>query len=251
MPHMKVFFLHNPKAGGSSVRAALRSFFPDDKIAPTFLNAPNDTRAGLPLEAELRNYDFFAGHYGFNIYEKFGEKYSIITNFRNPVRRITSLYRYWRNNVSLDVLSGIHESDAQVVRWAHTLEFSDFIRVDDENLRLYIENFHFRQIFQSGWEWCDLDPTNIAIVRDRISKMEWFYIAELPTTSLALFREFVGYRNFEDIPYENMSVGGEIELSIRDQEYLLGINTLDLEIYALAISLQRDRFEVLERASAS
>lgn len=240
---MNVFFLHNPKAGGSSVRAVLESLVPNEKTAPTFCNAPEDARARSWDVEALRGFGLYAGHYGYDVFEEFGTRHALITNFRNPVDRIRSLYRYWRNNVDLNGLSSLHEGDARVVRLAHSLSFSEFIRSSDPNLRLYLENFHFRQIFKSGWEWCDVNAVNISIVHNRISGMEWFYVAEMPQASIVLFKDFLGPECAAEIPYENVSSGPDVLLTDDDREYLLGINTLDLEIYALAVALQQNRLE--------
>lgn len=67
-----IFFLHNPKAGGSSLRAMFCELFRDNSVAPTFSNAPGEARSfGTSLEA-FAGYDFYAGHYGYDVYEKLG-----------------------------------------------------------------------------------------------------------------------------------------------------------------------------------
>jgi hypothetical protein len=239
----KIFFLHNPKAGGTALRSMFATLS-GGSVAPVFGNAPNDHRAGAAAVGGHAGYDYYAGHYGHEIFATLGDGHLLVTNFRDPVQRIYSIYRYWRNNVSLDALSDAHPGDVATVRLAQDLSFSDFIRVESDDLKLYISNFHFRQIHRSGWGLSSLGPVARWAVRRRIRGMAWFYIAELPEASTLLLRYRFGGGDLS-VARDNRS-GGEAEaVRAADAEHLIAMNLLDYEIYGYAVKLQAQRLGAL------
>jgi hypothetical protein len=91
MAPTRIFFLHNPKAGGSSLRSVLSGLSPDGSNAPMFSNAPNEDRARQADVGQYRGFDVYAGHYGYDVYEQLADGHLLFTNFRDPVQRIHSM----------------------------------------------------------------------------------------------------------------------------------------------------------------
>src|SRR3546814_11621724 len=60
----RIFFLHNPKAGGSSLRSVFAALNNTGSIAPVFGNAPADYQSNREFVNNYRGYDLYAGHYG-------------------------------------------------------------------------------------------------------------------------------------------------------------------------------------------
>lgn len=237
----RIFFLHNPKAGGSSLRTLLSSLIGRGSVAPVFCNAPDDDRRNRYSIQQYSGYDFYAGHYGYDVYKQIGAGHELVTNFRDPSHRIYSLYRYWKYNVSADHLATLSGPDAEVVRLAHKYSFSDFIRIEENDLRLYIENFHFRQLLASGWDWPSITSGSTETVKSRISSMPWFYIAEEPNQSLQLLeREFKVLHEL-NLPWDNKSGGLAQDISREDEDYIKKINHLDIEIYNFAVMMHKNR----------
>jgi len=234
---MKIFFLHNPKAGGMSLRTLLSTPFSKDSIAPVFDNSPYDHRNKINYESHINGFKFYAGHFGFDVYKSLSRKHQLITNFRDPIHRIKSLYRYWRE---FD-LSSINKESAGPVTLAKDLTFSNFIRHPDQDLRLYIDNFHFRQLLSSGWEPSNSNIFSRSIVRHRISRMPWIFICEMPELSLILlgnlFPDYAGV----SIKRENMSRSENFSITPEDARFIASKNTLDYEIYSYALALQIKR----------
>lgn len=237
----RIFFLHNPKAGGSSLRATLRSIVKDGSVAPVFGNSPNEDRASRSMLGRYKGYDFYAGHYGYEAYRRLSAGHILITNFREPASRIYSIYRYWRNNVSLNALSDLNKKNVAIVEEAHNLSFSEFIRSTNSDLKLYLNNFHFRQLLHSGWEEAKCDWRSRWLVKRRISRMPWFYIAETPKASSELLNQLFCDARGAEIPYINQSVGEAGGIDPKDVEHLSRLNTLDFEIYSYALRLQEER----------
>lgn len=240
----RIFFLHNPKAGGSSIRKLFQDQFSADAIAPVFSNAPNDHRDNEASIGQHRGFDFYAGHYGHDVFGLLGAGHHLITNFRDPLSRIISIYRYWRSNISavdldeLERFGVMHPRDAGVVRYAHKLDFKDFIRSSDPDLMLYISNFHFRQLHRSPWEAYAIRPWHVWTVKRRISRMAWFYVAEMPMISRHLLGRVFPDLPSNEIPNENISQGHGIALSSSDIEHLIRLNRYDYEIYRHALGEQ-------------
>ena len=243
MSPRKFFFLHNPKAGGVSIRSLLRSVSKGGTIAPQFMNAPEDYRSNREIISTLRGYDLYFGHYGYEVYQIVNKGHTLVTNFRDPAQRVHSMYRYWRHNVldtDLDKLID-NDKDAYVVRLAKEMSFSEFIRVNDENLLCYISNFHFRQIYITGWLHHPYTNTSELEVYGRIKEMPWFFVAETPEASMSLFRLAFPEARDIDIPIENVSLGNRDEISQKDVDYLKSLNRFDCAIHAYALHIQSER----------
>lgn len=239
---MQFFFLHNPKAGGSALRSFLANAGAETGIAPVFGNAPNEYAAMKDGLADFAGYGHYFGHYGFEVYRAIGRPdHALITNFRDPVRRIHSLYRYWRNNVDPAALGGLHPRDAAVVQSAQALPFADFIRQDSTELRVYTHNFHARQFHCDGWRMEVLDALALEGIKHRISAMPWFYIAESPEVSLHLFRKVFGIGADRSIARENLTTGPIEAISAADVDYITAHNRHDYAIYAHAWREQAER----------
>lgn len=247
MPQHPIFFLHNPKAGGSSLRSLMGELFAPNAIAPVFSHGPNDHRKSAATFGQHRGYAFYAGHYGHDAYARLSDGHLLVTNFRDPVERIVSIYRYWRNNISPANLVKADPRDAAIVMLAHQLSFHEFIRHDDPDLQLYIRNFHFRQLLGSPWEVRTIRPWDRWKVKRRISHMPWFYVAEMPNISTLLLQAAIPELADTKIPIENSSQGERIRVSKDDIEHLVRVNRLDYEIYYHAVRVQRARLRSLSQ----
>jgi hypothetical protein len=246
MTSRKFFFLHNPKAGGSSIRVLLHSLSKEGTIAPQFMNAPEDYRSSRTKMKSLRGYDFYFGHYGYEFYQVVDKGHALVTNFRDPVRRVYSLYRYWRHNVANCLLDNLHDKDAFVVKLAKEKSFSQFIRIKDDNLLCYISNFHFRQIHKTGWLLEPLSKSSKLTVCNRIKNMPWFFVSETPEASMSLFRLMFPEVADKDMPYVNVSLGDNKPIAQRDVDHLISLNRLDYAIHAYAIQIQSSRLTKLK-----
>ena len=85
-----VYFLHLPKAAGSTLRTYLESQFRRDEVCPTKLWYE---LLALPDEARARD-RLFSGHFGWCLHELVGAPLTTITMVRDPVERAWSHYRF-------------------------------------------------------------------------------------------------------------------------------------------------------------
>lgn len=241
-----LFFLHNPKAAGSSLRALLAAPFDSENVAPVFLNSPYDCRSVKEISSSLYGFQFYAGHYGHDAFRALGRGHKLITNFRDPVQRIKSIYRYWRNDVVADQLQ---PAERPPIDLAQRLSFSEFIRHPDPALRLYIENFHFRQLLGTGWKARSCTVWDRMRVKYRITRMAWIYVQEMSKTSIELLRHTMPIYRDITLPSINVTSGPREPIAEADARYIASINRLDYEIHAFASRLQAKRAAAMQVGS--
>lgn len=231
-------FLHNPKAGGTSITSFLKSLFPPGEVAPTLESSPGarSPEGWVPH----RSRRFVAGHFGHEVREAHFPGHGLISNFRHPVARIHSLYQFWR-----------HVPDSQLANlpavsgpgFARTMSFGEFIRSEDPFLSLYLENFHARQLLKSGWLWWKCDGADLEAAKGRVESMDWFYVCELPALSLSWLRAaFPDEAIPESFPKLNEGGGhGGGGPTWREAGIVASRNRLDMELYREALRVMEAR----------
>jgi hypothetical protein len=230
----RLFFFHNPKAGGTSVVGALSRLFEVDRRCPRIENDATEHAARAGQYEAFRGYDFYAGHYGLDIYDAVGSGMPTATNFRWPVDRVVSVYRYFRYVVEL--------TDAQArdlrfaaVRLAKSLSLNDFVTCDDPAVVLHTYDHHFRQFTGSGWS--PVYEGDLHMARTLVDHMIWFYVCEHPYESLAWAEtafegRVASVRRLNVTPAEDTA---EAVLSAKAYRQLLSQNLNDVALYQHAL----------------
>lgn len=178
----KLFFFHNPKAGGTSVVDALSLLFPSERRCPRIENDATEHAERAGRYETFRGYDFYAGHYGHDIYRAVGPEIPIATNFRWPVDRVVSVYRYFRHVVELTD-DQARDPRFRAVSLSKRLSLDDFVTCDDPAVVLHTYDHHYRQLTGSGWS--PLYEQDLAAAKALIDRMVWFYVCEHPFESMA------------------------------------------------------------------
>jgi hypothetical protein len=235
----KIFFFHNPKAGGSSLTRVLESYFPSGKRCPIIENtmADHENRGGDYFC--FRGYDLYAGHYGRDIFTVVSDGHVYTTNFRHPTARLLSLYNYFKSVIVSDKV--LYSSGFYAVLAAKSLSFHDFISADDPRINVYVYNAHFRQLTNSFWSL--KYAQGFADVCRFIDGMGWYFVCEYPELSLVWTRRAFDFE-VDQIPRENVTgdQGDQIirltTLEDRTHKIICEKNDLDFAIYKYAV----DRF---------
>lgn len=112
----KIFFLHMPKCGGTSVNEAIqRSFGSNEKTSYFHLRARASFRAAEMTQSQLttfreqlliycmysNDYRYISGHFNYNhrVFQEFRNEWSYITILRQPVQKWISQYFYDRYKI--------------------------------------------------------------------------------------------------------------------------------------------------------
>jgi hypothetical protein len=242
----KIFFFHNPKAAGYSLRKMFETYFRTEKQCPTIENDKVGHERLRGAYANFRGYDYYAGHYGHDIFEAVNEGHWCITNFRNPLTRLISLYNFFRFNVKLSE-EELRTERFRAVAFAKSVSFDEFVSSSDPHVDVYVRNAHFRQLANSCWA---LETTKkIDDVYRFVDEMPWYYVCEYPEMSIAWLRRAFDW-NLDHLPRENVTriqsdqAADLATLDDRIQKVILAKNDLDFALYRYAVG------RLLSRAKA-
>jgi hypothetical protein len=232
----KIFFFHNPKAGGSSIRGALKRAVPQASESPIIENTMVEhfTLASHASYKKFCGYDHYFGHYGKDIFNAVDDGHLAITNFRHPASRIASLYNYFRHSVTV----GLEQSEEEkfyAVRFAKNNDFYAFVMCHDPRVSVYTRNQHVRQLTRSPW---DTSPGNFQQAKEFVAVMPWYYVCEYPDLSLSWMYETLG---ISSIDYENETIKNNetirfAELEVDLIKKICSYNADDLALYYFAVT---------------
>lgn len=260
MAHSPLFFFHNPKAAGSSIRSIIERQFDETARSPIIENDKDEHDALGGDYAQFRGYGYYGGHFGRDVFDAVAEDHRPITNFRDPLSRIVSLYNFFRFTVNPSA-ADLATERFFAVRSAKTQPFDRFVSCGDPRIEVYINNYHFRQLTGSCWSLAMRGT--LAEARSFIESMPWYYVCEHPDFSAFWAREVFGWR-LPVLPRENMTVGpademvraAELEQPVR--RVLYAKNQFDLALYGhaveglvrrlSAVTVAEPRFQVDESA---
>jgi hypothetical protein len=142
---------------------------------------------------------------------------------------------------------GLLASDSRCVCEAKEQSFSDFIRSSNPDIRHYIANFHYRQLYRSPWEMATGPHFLRWMIQARISMMHWFYVAEFPDLSLRFFQKAFPEAACPRLERANVSTYDPTAIEEDDSRFLLALNRLDMAIYTHAVNLLQVRTNDLSR----
>lgn len=231
----KLFFFHNPKAAGLSITHALEAAVGEVGMAPEIANNLNQHEAVAGRYEPFKGHDFYAGHYGRDVFEAVRDGHAYITNFRHPVGRVLSLYNYFKD--TFKKLTPGHGSVAYYAACeaAATLSLHDFVTSKHPAVRIFVSDFHFRQLTGTPWEF--REPAPLRAAYDFIDGALWYYVCEFEDLSRRWLTEALG---IESLPHDNTSHDKPTSLrpcQIPDEtvQAILDLNTRDLAIYRYAV----------------
>jgi hypothetical protein len=234
----KIFFFHNPKAGGYSLRRVFENHFLPEQRCPII---ENDKIGHERLKGEysgFRDYDYYAGHYGHDIFTAVNDGHQCVTNFRNPLARLASLYNYFRFKVTLSEQE-LRSECFRAVAFAKSVCFAEFVSSEDPNVEVYVRNAHFRQLANSCWALAT--TTELGDVCQFVDAMPWYYVCEYPHMSIAWLRHAFGL-DLDQLPRENVTQAQSnhaadlVSLDDRIREVILAKNDLDFALYRYAVA---------------
>jgi hypothetical protein len=162
-----------------------------------------------------------------------------VTNFRDPVSRLLSLYNFFRLEVTLSDDPG-ELDNSYAPAFAQQVDFHTFVATEDPRIEIYTRNYHVRQLTHSAWASdCSGDLKHAVGLLER---MPWFYVCEHAELSARWGRAVFGDR-FTPVPRVNItsrSKSGRAAVITIDPATRLVIrakNTLDEALYKHATCL--------------
>lgn len=250
----KIFFFHNPKAGGTSIKTVLEALVPRRERCPQIENDEIDHRKLNGNYKSSRGYALYSGHYGYDVYQTVANGHLPLTNFRHPVDRLISTFNYFNYAVHLPLKLTLPDHFYHV-RLARKISFDEFISSSDPRVEIYTRNGHFRQLTYSPWSPELRKSLDDAIAF--IDQMPWYYVCEQPEVSTTWFRNVFKVR-VDQIPRENQtpkisdSQVSAAQISESTRSLILEKNQLDLVLYNYAVNRlarMRDRLNLASPAA--
>jgi FkbM family methyltransferase len=231
----KLFFFHNPKAAGLSITHAIKAATGEEAHAPEIANNLNQHEALAGQYDRFKGHDIYTGHYGRDVFEAVRDGHPYITNFRHPVRRVLSLYNYFK-----DTFKKLSRGEGSAAYYAAceaaaTMSLHDFVMCDRPAVRVFVNDFHFRQLTSTPWEF--RDPATLESAYRFIDGALCYYVCEFEDLSRRWLSERLG---LESLPHDNTShdkAGSLRPEQIPDDtvQAILDLNTRDLAIYRYAV----------------
>ncbi len=234
----RVFFFHNPKAAGNSVGHFLERCSNVHDASPVIENSQRDHEGLGGQYGRFRGFQFFAGHYGYDIFSAVNDGHLAVTNLRDPAARLLSLYNYYRLHVTVPSDPAQHD-DFHSVRFAKAVDFHTFVSTPDPRIEVHTRNHHVRQLTNSGWAVGSVG--NLAHATALLDSMPWYYVCEHRELS-----EAWGHRVFGpgagSIQHLNVTSAGPTGQALTTVapatlEVIRSKNTLDIALHAYATRL--------------
>jgi hypothetical protein len=134
-------FLHIQKCAGNTLIGLLESHFkPNDILKGHLLHGK-----ALQIRRPPREYRLIAGHNTYDDIAAMPIDPVYITMLRDPIKRVVSLYYFWRSHRS----EYVEKHDLRGPRLAKKLSFAEFIESDEPQAQFNVNNGQARQ-FMNG-----------------------------------------------------------------------------------------------------
>jgi hypothetical protein len=226
-----LFFFHTPKAAGTAIGRMLSARFAAAERCPLIENTERDHQRRAGDYSAYRGYRYFGGHYGFDIFSQVAEDHLPVTNFREPLERLYSLYRYFRFVVKVPD-DAISQDDLYPVVFAQRYDFQSFVATDDPRIEVHTRNHQVRQL--SGSAWSPGSPANLPQAMRLLDRMPWYYLCAYPAVS-QLWAQAVFGENAGPIARDNITKGGRAPgTRVVERRAIAEKNALDAELYRAA-----------------
>jgi hypothetical protein len=221
MINKKVIFFHIPKCGGTTIEFALENFFGVGSVK--YPATVYDYLMTVPTDINL--FKVLAGHITHDVALPYMNNSILIALFRNPAKRIRSLYNYYYflNDESLDN------------KLARSQLFRDWIECRTPNILVQIQNSVIRQFTPESYWMVDRAACPELIMnyaKTFIDKFDLIGDLDDYNNFLTKLTDLLGV----NIPFEYKlnSSSEDMTQSVSDaelQDWLIENSRLDLEFY--------------------
>jgi hypothetical protein len=227
-------FMHLPKTGGNSLHHVITSHLPSLRVCPS-------PRLGVwdyqPVCSQ--SYDFYSGHFDFDLFGMIGAGALRLTMIRHPVARAVSLYDYWRGFTAEETAAVTAEIPDNGPRFASSVDFGTFVSSPTPFVRTHTENGLTRQLLgslynelKSNLDWM------IDEAQGRLSTFDWIGVTEYFNDSVRSLADLLEFKLNGEIPKLNNSYvrpSGKKIVPTRPTEREISIveyfNSADMALY--------------------
>jgi hypothetical protein len=194
-------FMHLPKTGGNSVFHIIIKHFPALRVCPSPRLGVWSHRIDDP-----RSYDFYSGHFTYELFEHLGKDAIKLVVLRHPVARMVSLYDFWRGFRDLEIAEITREIPDNGPLFASTVGFDEFISSPTPFVRTHVENGLSRQLLGRDYDRLASKPE--AMIEEayrRLMTFNWIGITEHFVDSIRRLAKLLRFDLIYEIPRMNSS----------------------------------------------
>ena len=236
----QTFFIHIPKAAGTSFISFLCSHFEEDRVIK---GAYWESIRKQPIEV-LRHFRLIAGHIGYDLAFHLNNPF-IITVLRHPVARLCSVYEFWRELYERDPGQTFPDPDVNelVQLWKVVVRrpFEEFLESPEGPVRAaLLENPQARQFAQSTPYLLTDFPDDLLrrLAISRLEKIDVVGCVEHFAETVDLTCRRKGWAPPEDLQRyylnitENRPIRDGLDAAVRKK--IERLCAVDLELYEIA-----------------
>lgn len=230
-------FLHIPRTAGTTLNTILANNFSQDQVISLYTDVDFATYRTIDAE-HLRQIRLIQGHLLLQRYDPpqmYSHDVVPFTFLRDPVERLVSEYVFlktWKKSHMYKVIND------------NRLTFADYVTCDLKHVAMKGKNFMTRVIAGESVDGEELSRKALAKAKHNLEHVFGFFgIQELFDESLVLLAKHLGLR---DCYYERRNVlnrGVLPDVDRADRELAARYNEADIELYAFAAGLFRERLE--------
>jgi hypothetical protein len=229
---MTIFYLHIPKAGGSTLTHILDRNFKNSKQYK--YSTTNPTQSMKLLKNVSQNVDLVSGHFVYGFHEWLDiEAPKYITLVRNPVDRVVSHYYYSARKEDHYLYNIRKHGDITLVDYVKTLCPEVQNGMAKQVAGMYVnDNFGYAK----GIKYCDDQKKLLEIAIDNIEKsFIMIGLSEQFDYSLMLLKRILGGAKFKYNYYrknQNLAkIGEQYDTSSKVRNIIEEYNVADIKLY--------------------
>lgn len=226
-------FLHVPKTAGTSLIELLsRNFASHEVCRITDTNRPISDLAGDIDVALAEGKRFICGHFPYAAVTHLGEEIDIVTMLRDPVRRVASLYRFWRGSDPARAASSAGEFACRVAR---ALSFEEFVACAHPAIASATQDEMCKSLIGHASQTPEgLDAAErFQWARDSLNRMAFGLVEEMATSLRVLSRQ-LRLNLLDEVHVNRFAEGSDLDISMAARETILRNNQGDVMLYGYA-----------------
>lgn len=216
-----LFFIHIPKAAGTSLRLSIARAMPQC-VTPLYHGKPGKTLHDA-LAKDRTDPEIVFGHFSWGIHKHFGAEPNYATVLRNPISRLQSWYNYQGSRRGLPFYNRIAAGDG-----LETLA--------REGAHPALSNHMTRLL--CGWKVLPGDRRSLEVAKDRLSRFAFVGIQEHLAEDVDSLASVLGTTLAS--PNHLMS-GGDNLAGAEVTDEVRRVNQLDEELFQFALEMRRTR----------